>query len=66
MLWQEYEMIADDTTQHAHAVVAANFLATLGDNECRAWIGAILALRSLSRLQSARVAEQVPLSAEHP
>jgi hypothetical protein len=44
---------------HAHALIAANFLAELDDNECRAWIAALLALRSLSRRRNARGEERV-------
>jgi hypothetical protein len=39
---------------HAHALIAANFLAELDDSECRAWIATLLALRSLSRRKAAR------------
>jgi hypothetical protein len=39
---------------HAHALIAANFLAQLDDNECRAWIATLLALRSLSRRRPVR------------
>jgi hypothetical protein len=39
---------------HAHALIAANFLAQLDDVECRAWIATLLALRSLSRRKTAR------------
>jgi len=43
-----------EVTQHAHALVAANFLAQLDDSECRAWIATLLALRSLSKRRNER------------
>ncbi len=48
---------------HAHALIAANFLAELDDTECRAWIAALLALRSLSRRRNARSEERIRASA---
>jgi hypothetical protein len=39
---------------HAHALIAANFLAQLDNSECRTWIATLLALRSFSRRRPVR------------
>ena len=44
---------------HAHALIAANFLAQFDDCECRAWIASLLALRSLSKRKSVRSDDDV-------
>jgi hypothetical protein len=44
----------DAAAGHAHALIAANFLAQLDDIECRTWIATLLALRSLARRKPVR------------